>query len=301
MAETKKISPKARKKAFRNWSYGNLTCFSQAHMQTFGYLVAMLPIVDDLYEKDDEKIEALSTYTTFFNTEPQIGTMVIGLTTGLEEARANGEHIDAETINGIRAGLMGPLAGLGDSIVVGTFIPILLGIALGLSSGGSVLGPLFYIVAWNLLMYFGMKLAYNRGYELGGSAVQALVGPESQALRSAIVMVGTMVIGAVAATWISISTALQLPGLGSFDGVLWSSNSTVTQQALEAAGEQGVTLNVFGSGIYPKLLNFLFVYLCWWLMTKKKIGVIPVMLILVGVALVGVLVGFFNPGLSYGG
>jgi len=66
-------------------------------------------------------------------------------------------------------------------------------------------------------------------------------------------------------------------------------------------GEQGVTLNVFGSGIYPKLLNFLFVYLCWWLMTKKKIGVIPVMLILVGVALVGVLVGFFNPGLSYGG
>ena len=110
MAETKKISPKARKKAFRNWSYGNLTCFSQAHMQNFGYLVAMLPIVDDLYEKDEEKIEALSTYTTFFNTEPQIGTMVIGLTTGLEEARANGEHIDAETINGIRAGLMGPLA-----------------------------------------------------------------------------------------------------------------------------------------------------------------------------------------------
>ena len=83
--------------------------------------------------------------------------------------------------------------------------------------------------------------------------------------------------------------------------MLWSSSSTVTQQALEAAGEQGVTLNVFGSGIYPKLLNFLFVYLCWWLMTKKKIGVIPVMLILVGVALVGVLVGFFNPGLSYGG
>ena len=301
MAETKKISPKARKKAFRNWSYGNLTCFSQAHMQTFGYLAAMLPIVDDLYDKEEDKVNALETYTTFFNTEPQIGTMVIGLTTGLEEARANGEPMDAETINGIRAGLMGPLAGLGDSIVVGTFIPILLGIALGLSSGGSVLGPLFYIVAWNLLMYFGMKLAYNRGYELGGSAVQALVGPESQALRSAIVMVGTMVIGAVAATWISISTALQLPGLGSFDGVLWSSNSTVTQQALEAAGEQGVTLNVFGSGIYPKLLNFLFVYLCWWLMTKKKIGVIPVMLILVGVALVGVLVGFFNPGLSYGG
>ena len=134
---------------------------------------------------------------------------------------------------------------------------------------------------------------------MGGNAVQALVGPESQALRSAIVEVGTMVIGAVAATWISISTALQLPGLGSLDSVLWSSSNTVTQSALDAAGEAGVTLNVFGSGIYPKLLNFLFVYLCWWLMTKKKIGVIPVMLILVVIAFVGVLIGFFNPGLQY--
>ena len=88
--------------------------------------------------------------------------MVVGLTASLEEARANGEAIDDETINGLRAGLMGPLAGLGDSIIVGTFIPILLGIALGLSKGGSVLGPLFYVVVWNLIMYFGMKFAYDQ-------------------------------------------------------------------------------------------------------------------------------------------
>jgi mannose/fructose/N-acetylgalactosamine-specific phosphotransferase system component IID len=94
----------------------------------------MLPIVDELYDTDEEKVDALETYQAFFNTEPQIGTMVVGLTVGLEEARANGEAIDEETINGIRAGLMGPLAGLGDSIIVGTFIPILLGIALGLST-----------------------------------------------------------------------------------------------------------------------------------------------------------------------
>lgn len=299
MAELKKTSAAARKQSFWHWAYGNLTCFSQEHMQTFGYLYAMLPIVDDLYEDEADKVKALRTYTTFFNTEPQIGTMVVGLTVGLEEARANGEPIDDETINGIRAGLMGPLAGLGDSIIVGTFIPILLGIALGLSGGGSVLGPVFYIVAWNALMYFGMRAAYDKGYELGGSAVEALVGPQSAALRSSIVLVGTMVIGAVAATWISISTALQLPGLGSLSDVLWSSSSTVTADALQKAGDAGVTLNVFGSGIYPKLLNFLFVYLCWWLMTKKKISPTLVMLILVGVAFVGVLVGFFDPGLSY--
>ena len=67
------------------------------------------------------------------------------MTAGLEEAKANGEDIDGEMINGIRAGLMGPVAGIGDSLLVGTLIPILLGVALGLSSGGSPLGAIFYI------------------------------------------------------------------------------------------------------------------------------------------------------------
>ena len=49
--------------------------------------------------------------------------MIVGVTAGLEEARANGEAIDDDAINGIRAGLMGPLAGLGDSLIVGTLIP----------------------------------------------------------------------------------------------------------------------------------------------------------------------------------
>ena len=259
MAE-KKISQATLKKSFRNWAYGNLTCFSQEHMQTFGYLAAMLPVVDELYDNDEDKVNSLRTYTTFFNTEPQIGTL-----------------LDDETINGIRAGLMGPLAGLGDSIIVGTFIPILLGIALGLSTGGSVLGPLFYIVAWNVAMYFGMKYAYNQGYTMGGAAVEALVGPQSAALRSSIVMVGTMVIGAVAATWINITTALQV--------TFTKDSAFVLQDTLD--------------GIFPKALNFFFVWLCWWLMTKKKISPTVVMLILVGIAFVGVLVGFFDPKLKY--
>ena len=113
MAE-KKLSKKALNKSFRNWAYGNLTCFSQEHMQTFGYLCAMLPLVEELYDTKEEQKEAMNTYTAFFNTEPQVGSIIVGITAGLEEAKANGnEDIDAEAINGIRAGLMGPLAGIG--------------------------------------------------------------------------------------------------------------------------------------------------------------------------------------------
>ena len=264
----RKVSKKALAKSFRNWYYGNLTCFSQEHMQTFGYLVSMLPIVEDLYDKKEDQQRALTTYSAFFNTEPQIGAMIVGVTVGLEEARANGEAIDDETINGIRAGLMGPLAGIGDSLIVGTLIPILLGIAMGLSEGGSPLGAIFYIVVWNLLAYFGMRLAYYRGYDLGGAAVEALVGPNATALRDSIVMIGTMVIGAVCATWVSITTSLSLPGGGTLQGTL--------------------------DGIYPKLLPLGFTILCWWLMTKKKVSPIVTMLILLVVAFVGSVIGFFG-------
>ena len=154
----KKISKKTLSKSFHHWYYGNLTCFSQEHMQTFGYLTSMLPIIEELYDKKEDQAKALKTYTAFFNTEPQLGTVIVGVTAGLEEARANGaDDVDDETINGLRAGLMGPIAGIGDSLVVGTVIPILLGIALGMSTGGSPLGAIFYMIVWNLFAYFGMN------------------------------------------------------------------------------------------------------------------------------------------------
>jgi mannose/fructose/N-acetylgalactosamine-specific phosphotransferase system component IID len=278
MAE-KKLSKKALNKSFRNWYYGNLTCFSQEHMQTFGYMCAMLPLIEELYDTKEEQKEAMSTYSAFFNTEPQVGAVIVGITAGLEEAKANGnEDIDAEAINGIRAGLMGPIAGIGDSLLVGTLIPILLGIALGLSSGGSIVGPLFYIVAWNLIVTVGMKFLYNKGYELGGKAVDILVGEQAMAIRESVVMLGTMVVGSVAATWVSVTTSFHL---------------------VNEAGEEYLNLQNQLDSVYPGCLTAAFVIFCWWLMAKKKVSPVITMLLLVVVAFVGVLLGLFNPGLSY--
>lgn len=280
MAESnKKISKQALKKSFRNWYYGHLTCFSQEHMQTFGYLCSMLPIIEDLYDTKEEQKEALETYTAFFNTEPQLGTVVVGITAGLEEARANGDdNIDGEMINGIRAGLMGPVAGIGDSLVVGTLIPILLGIALGLSTNGSPLGAIFYIVVWNLVITLGMRFLYYKGYELGGKAVEIIVGEKANAIRESVIMLGTIVIGAVAASWISVTTSFKM--FNSEGGII-------------------IDLQNVCDGIFPKLLLLLTVIFCWFLMSKKKMSPTKVMLILVVIAFIGVLVGFFNPGLQY--
>ncbi|GAB6640314.1 PTS system mannose/fructose/sorbose family transporter subunit IID [Streptococcus uberis] len=277
MVEIKKISKKTLTKSFHHWYYGHLTCFSQEHMQTFGYLTSMLPIIEELYNDKESQKKAMQTYTAFFNTEPQLGTIVVGVTAGLEEARANGESVDDEAINGMRAGLMGPIAGIGDSLIVGTLIPVLLGIALGLSTDGSPVGAIFYIIVWNLLAYFGMKFAYFKGYELGDKAVEFLVGPQGIAIRKAIGIVGGMVIGAVAATWVSVKTSFQLGSA--------KHPYLVLQNQLDA--------------VYPGLLTAIFIVFCWWLMAKKNMSPIKVMLLLVVIAFVGVLVGFFDPGLSY--
>ena len=270
MADKKKISKKTLTKAFHHWYYGHLTCFSQEHMQTFGYLTSMLPIVEEMYDSKEEQKEAMQTYTAFFNTEPQLGSLVVGITAGLEEARANGDAVDGETINGMRAGLMGPIAGIGDSLVVGTLIPVLLGIALGLSKDGNITGALFYIVVWNLLVYLGMRFAFFKGYHLGDKAVEFLVGPKGQALRKAISVVGGMVIGAVAAL-----------------------------EFKNADGEAFLKIQEKIDGVYPGLLTAAFITLCWWLMAKKKVSPNKVMLLLVIIALAGVALGIFDPGLKY--
>ena len=295
----KKVSKKSLNSSFWRWFYGNLTCFSHEHMQTFGYMWSMLPIIQELYETKDEQAEKLQTYYPFFNTEPQIGSIVVGITAGLEEARANGaEEIDDEMINGIRAGLMGPLAGIGDSLIVGTYIPVLLGIALGLAEGGSIIGPLFYIVVWNVTSIFFQKWIYNKGYELGGSAVEVIVGEQATALRESVIVMGQVIVGAMAGTWVSITTAVQLTTSIQNKTEMVIEGSKVIEK-VTGTQEVPVLLQEKLDGAFPGVLTLLFVLGCWWLMAKKAISPIKIMLLMVVVAIVGVLVGFFDPNLSY--
>ena len=279
MAENKKkISKKTLNKSFNLWFWGALTCFSQEHMQTFGYLSSMLPIIKELYPDKKEQQEKIHAYTAFFNTNPMLGSVIIGTTASMEEARANGKGIDGETINAMRAGLMGPIAGIGDSLIDGTLIPILLGLALGMSQNGSPVGAIFYIIVWDLIAYFGQRFLYFRGYKLGDKAVSILVGKQGKAIRHAISIIGGMVVGGVLASWVNVTTSLQLK---------------------DSTGKVFLNLQKQLDSIFPGLLTVIVTLLCWWLMAKKHVSAIWTMIILIGVALVGVLVGFFNPGLKY--
>lgn len=276
--QQKKVDKKTLNKSFNLWFWGALTCFSQEHMQTFGYLSSMLPIIEKLYPNKEDQHKAIHAYTAFFNTNPMLGSVIVGVTASLEEARANNTGVDEEAINDMRAGLMGPIAGIGDSLIDGTLIPILLGLGLGMSQGGSPVGAIFYIITWVLIAYFGQKFLYFRGYKLGDKAVSFLVGEQGAAVRRAISIVGGMVVGGVLATWVDVTTSLKL----------YNTN-----------GKVFLNLQNQLDSIYPGLLTAVVTLFCWWLMAKKHVSAIWTMIILIVVAFVGVLCGFFNPGLSY--
>ena len=123
-----------------------------------------------------------------------------------------------------------------------------------------------------------MRFLYFKGYELGGKAVDILVGEQATAIRESIVMLGTMVVGAVAATWVSVKTSFHL---------------------VNDAGKEFLNLQNQLDSVYPNVLTAAFVIFCWWLMSKKRVSPVVTMLILVVVAFAGVVVGFFNPGLKY--
>lgn len=189
----------------------------------------------------------------------------------MEEARADGaEDINDEIINSIRAGLMGPLAGIGNSLIVGTYIPTLLGIALGLSEGGSPIGPIFYIIVWNITEILFEKWIFKKGYELGGSAVDVLVGDQATAFRESVLVLGQVIVGAMASSWATITSPI-----------------VIAKDSTGAA----VTLNSRLDGAFSKLLTLVFVVLAWYLQAKKGMSAVKVLLLFMVIGFVGSVIG----------
>lgn len=99
------------------------------------FCMAMAPIINDIYDKDDVegRTEALQRHTAFFNTEPRLGSMIVGLCAAMEERIASGEKELAgeDAMASIKYGLMGPISGIGDTFIQAILSPLLLSMGLG--------------------------------------------------------------------------------------------------------------------------------------------------------------------------
>ncbi|MBR2542336.1 MAG: PTS mannose/fructose/sorbose transporter family subunit IID, partial [Lactococcus sp.] len=122
-------------------------------MQNLGWAFSLIPAIKKLYTTKEDRAAALTRHMEFFNTHPYVASPIIGVTLALEEERANGAPIDDVAIQGVKVGMMGPLAGIGDPVFWFTVRPILGAIGASLALSGNILGPILFFVLWNVIRW----------------------------------------------------------------------------------------------------------------------------------------------------
>lgn len=205
MAENKIQLTKADRKkvCFRHqflqgsWNY--------ERMQNGGWCFAMIPAIKKLYTSKDDQIAALKRHLEFYNTHPYVSAPVIGVTLALEEERANGAPIDDVAIQGVKVGMMGPLAGVGDPAFWFTLRPILGALGASLALSGSIAGPLLFFFAWNIIRYAFLWYTQEFGYKVGSSIAKDLSGGLMGKVTEGASILGMFIIGALVERWVSIS------------------------------------------------------------------------------------------------
>ena len=196
--------------------------------QNTGFAFAIIPALKRLYSSRQQMAAALKRHLQFFNTSPYGSTLIIGITAAMEERNSVDEDFDEETISSVKAGLMGPLAGVFDSLFWGTFKVIAAGVGASLALKGNLLGPVLFLLIFNvphlLLRY---QLTFT-GYKTGTKFLQDLAKNKvMDKLTKGSAILGLMVVGAMPATLMSIVTPLKIGGGDSAVGVQGVLNQVV--------------------------------------------------------------------------
>lgn len=186
------------------WRWWLVTEMSNSYerMQAIAYCYAMIPVLKKLYPDRDDFIAALQRHLTFFNTEGICGNVIVGMTVAMEEENAANDGELSESIIAVKSALMGPVAGIGDTITWGTIKQLIMALAVSLSAEGSIVG---WFVVW---LFVPVTLAYGwllmrLGYQTGKSAVSRLLetGWVNRIIKGAS-MLGLFMIGGLAASYI---------------------------------------------------------------------------------------------------
>ncbi|MFL2095255.1 mannose/fructose/sorbose PTS transporter subunit IID [Marinilactibacillus psychrotolerans] len=205
------VSSKITKKdLIRTFIYSNFqqASFNFERIHALAFCVDMIPTIQRVYDTKEEQAEALKRHLTFFNTTPAVCGPVIGVTMAMEETKASGADIDEGTINSLKVGLMGPLAGVGDPLVWGTLRPITAAIGASLALTGNVMGPLIFFFAFNAvriaMKWFGLTYGFKKGMDV----VQDLSGNLLQKLTEGATILGLFIMGVLVTKWTTINVPL---------------------------------------------------------------------------------------------
>ncbi|NPV69228.1 MAG: PTS system mannose/fructose/sorbose family transporter subunit IID [Firmicutes bacterium] len=268
--EERRLSRSDLTKSWLLWTFFSHSCYNYERLQALGFAHSMTPVIRKLYHTREEISAALKRHLVFFNTEPNVGHVIHGITGAMEEQRAGGAPISDEAINSLKMGLMGPLAGVGDSITQGTLAPILIAIGVGLAREGNLAGPLVYVLLVAAAIWGIAYTMFSQGYRLGKAAVERILeSGRLQDLVNGSGIVGAMVLGGLVGRFVTLSTKLAIK-----------------------IGQTNVVIQDVLNKIMPGLLPLALTLGTLWLLRKGR-NPITVMVILVVTGVIGSLIKVF--------
>lgn len=197
-------------KSYWIWQFFSHANYNYERMQGGAFAACMVPILEKLYPNNKEELtKGLQRHMVFFNTNPNFGTIAHGAIIAMEEQKANGADIDDTAINAVKTGLMGPLAGIGDTLDQGIIIPLIVAIGISIAKDGNVFGSLLVLIALPIILMSIAHYFYWRGYKLGSNAVTTLLqGGKMKRIITAASIVGCTVMGALISSYVTLSTPI---------------------------------------------------------------------------------------------
>ncbi|MCO7134420.1 PTS system mannose/fructose/sorbose family transporter subunit IID [Ligilactobacillus salivarius] len=268
-------------------------------MQNGGWAYSMIPALKKLYTTKEDRAAALKRHLEFFNTHPYLAAPILGVTLALEEDRANGAPVDDVAINGVKVGMMGPLAGVGDPVFWFTARPIIGALGASLAISGNIVGPILFFVLWNVLRIAFLWYTQEFGYRAGSKITDDLSGGLLQKVTRGAAMMGMFVLGALIERWVNIKfipvvskTPVQKGGYIDWDHIpsgakgikevltQWNMGKGMSLDKIKVT-----TLQDNLDQLIPGLAALLLTFLCMWLLKKK---VSPIVIIL-GIFIVGII------------
>jgi len=250
--KTQVITKQDVMKSFLWWHAFSETALNFERLQALAYCNSMIDILKKLYPDKDDFSKALQRHLTMYNTQANWGSIVNGITIALEEGAASQSTDDQESttelVTSLKAGLMGPLAGIGDTLDFGTLRPIVMGICIPFVMGGSVFAALVPLIYQVVYMFFCGKALTSLGYRKGKESIMDILhSGKIQRVIDGFGMFGLLMMGALSATYVKITTPLVIATDGG--------NSVAIQTMLDK--------------IVPCLLPFLVVFAVYFYISKK--------------------------------
>ena len=301
MAEKIQLSKSDRQKVWwrsqflqGSWNY--------ERMQNLGWAYSLIPAIKKLYTTKEDQAAALERHLEFFNTHPYVAAPIMGVTLALEEERANGTDIDDAAIQGVKIGMMGPLAGIGDPVFWFTVRPILGALGASLAASGNLVGPLLFFFGWNAIRMAFLWYTQEFGYKAGSEITKDMSGGILKDITKGASILGMFILAVLVQRWVSINFTVNLPGKQLAEGayinfpegpVSGAELKGILGQALGGLSLDKIqpqTLQGQLNSLIPGLMGLLLTFLCMWLL-KKKVSPITIILALFAV---GIAARFFG-------